>query len=60
MNEDLRNGLLDAVSKMKSSLIRRGLMNEDGNMINVRQLPKSMDAAAIAIVQEHQIRNTEN
>ena len=43
----------EKVAEMKSDLIRRGLMNEDGKEMNVRQLPKSTDAAAIAVVQEY-------
>ena len=43
----------EKVAEMKSDLIGRGLMDEDGNAINVRQLPKSTDAAAIAVVQTH-------
>lgn len=48
------------VAEIKSDLIRRGLMDEDGNAINTPQLPKSTDAAAIAIVQTHDANGTEN
>ena len=43
----------EKAAEMKRDLIGRGLMDEDGNAINTRQLPKSTDAAAIAIVQTY-------
>lgn len=41
----------EKVAEMKSCLIGRGLMDEEGNVMNTQQLPKSTDAAAIAVVQ---------
>lgn len=50
----------EKAAEMKRDLVRRGLMDEDGNALNTRQLPKSTDAASIAIVQTYGVNGTEN